>query len=135
MDIVVIMDGPETVIPETDTTYALILAAEEREHRTWHCQAGDIELNGGRVWARARRAMADEGATLPLRLDSPERLDLATVDAVLIRTDPPFDSPTSISPCFSTTWSTTRWWSTPPAVFGMRTKNSTSAGFPRSRPR
>ena len=92
MDIVVIMDGPETINPETDTTYALMLAAEEREHRTWHCQAGDIELNESRVWARARRARADEGAALPLRLDSPERLDLTTVDAVLVRTDPPFDS-------------------------------------------
>lgn len=65
MHIVVIMDGPETVNPETDTTYSLILAAEEREHRTWHCHAGDIELNEGRVWARAERDMASGPSSRP----------------------------------------------------------------------
>jgi glutathione synthase len=92
MDIVVVMDGPETVTPDTDTSFALMLAARERGHQTWHCGAGDIELAEGRVWARARAAVTDETADIALQLGPLQRLDLALVGAVLIRTDPPFDS-------------------------------------------
>lgn len=92
MDIVVVMDGPETVDPTTDTSFALVAAALERGHRVWHCEATDIEWFDGTVWARARPAAADEAASPPLLLGAETRLDLARVDVVLIRTDPPFDS-------------------------------------------
>ncbi len=91
MRIVVIMDGPETVDPATDTSFALMLAAQERGHRIWHCFAHHVEFVDGRVRARARAAAADESAEPPLRLGEPEDLDLSDVDAVLVRTDPPFD--------------------------------------------
>jgi glutathione synthase len=92
MDIVVIMDGPETVNPDSDTSFALMLAAQERDHAVWHCSSVDVELIDGRVQARARRATAAEKAMPPLQLGPPQRLDLTYVDAVLIRTDPPFNS-------------------------------------------
>lgn len=91
MDIVVIMDGPESVNPETDTSFGIILAAQERGHQTWHCDPAAIELAEGRVWARVRPAIADERAVPPLQLGPAQRLDLGGVDAVLVRTDPPFD--------------------------------------------
>jgi glutathione synthase len=92
MDIVMIMNGPDTVRPDTDTSFALMLAAQERGHRTWHCNTADVELLDRGVWARARRATANERSDPPIHLGSAERLDLAAVDAVLVRTDPPFDS-------------------------------------------
>lgn len=93
LNIVVVMDGPETVNAETDTSFGLMLAAEERGHVVWHCGAGDIEFVDGRVWARASAAHTDPSSgTTPLQLGDIKRLDLAQVDAVLIRTDPPFDS-------------------------------------------
>lgn len=91
MDIVVIMDGPETIDPTTDTSFGVMLAAQEREHVVWHCRASDLEWIDGLPRARARRAHADEHAAEPLRLDDIEDIDLTTVDVVLIRTDPPFD--------------------------------------------
>ncbi len=91
MDIVVVMDPAEGVDPETDTSFALLLAARERGHHTWLCDATDVELADERVWARARRAHAAEGSDPPIQLEHQERLDLAHVDVVLIRTDPPFD--------------------------------------------
>ena len=92
MDIVVVMDGPDTVDPQTDTSFALISAARERDHSVWHCGAGDVELLDGRVTARARPATPDATADPALVLGDEERVDLTGVDAVLIRTDPPFDS-------------------------------------------
>ncbi|MDX2380961.1 MAG: glutathione synthase [Acidimicrobiia bacterium] len=91
MDIVVVMDGPETVDPDTDTSFALITAAQERDHRVWHCLPSDLSIVEGRVGARATPAIADETSTPPLLPMPGEDVDLAAVDAVLIRTDPPFD--------------------------------------------
>lgn len=91
MNIAVIMDGPETVNPATDTSFGLILAAQEREHVVWHCTSAAIEWIDGRPQARARLAHADEHAAKALRLGDTEDVDLTGVDVVLIRTDPPFD--------------------------------------------
>ena len=91
MRIVVIMDGPDTVNPETDTSFALMLAAQERGHRIRHCDASQVELVDGRVWAWVRPASIDEHSDTPLLLGPFERLDLTEVDAVLVRADPPFD--------------------------------------------
>lgn len=91
MDLVVVMDGPETVVAATDTSFGLMLAARERGHRIWHCLASDVELVGGTVRARARRALVDEFGAMPLVLGEVDELDLSTVNAVLVRTDPPFD--------------------------------------------
>lgn len=91
MKIVVIMDRPETVDPETDTSFGLMLAAQEREHLVWHCTATAVEWIDGRPRAQARRAHADDQAAEALRLGDTEDIDLSGVDVVLIRTDPPFD--------------------------------------------
>ena len=92
MDVVVLMDGPQTVVPETDTSFALIVAAEERGHRVWHCEAAHVGMAGGTVTARACPARAEPTAAPPLALGETELVDLADVDVVLIRTDPPFDA-------------------------------------------
>ncbi|MDG1266870.1 MAG: hypothetical protein P8O03_11160, partial [Ilumatobacter sp.] len=65
MNIVVVMDGPETVDPTSDTSFGLMLAAQERGHAMWHCTASDLEWVDGHPRARARRAFADEHATEP----------------------------------------------------------------------
>ena len=92
MNIVVVMDGPETVDPTTDTSFGLMLAAQQRDHVVRHCTASDLEWIDGRPRARARRVHADEDAAVPLRLGDVEDVDLTAVDVVLIRTDPPFDA-------------------------------------------
>jgi len=92
MDLVIVMNGPDTVDPATDTSFALIVAAGERGHRTWHCDASDVEWFDGSVTARVRSAEPDPDATPCLRLGEERRLDLSAVDAVLVRTDPPFDA-------------------------------------------
>jgi len=87
----VIMDGPDTVVGDTDTSFGLMLAAEERDHRLWHCQPSAVSLIDGLVRATASPALLDEGSETPLHLGEPVDLDLTAVDAVLVRVDPPFD--------------------------------------------
>src|SRR5690606_40405192 len=91
MRIVVVMDPPSTVKVDEDTSFALMIEAEQRGHRVDHCLIHDLYLDAGRVWARVRRAHCELDPARPITLGEAEDVDLATVDAVLMRKDPPFD--------------------------------------------
>jgi glutathione synthase len=93
MHIVVIMDPPETVQVDADTSFAIMEAAQARGHRVDHCGIADLFVMGGRVGARVRRArMRRDHSAPPITLAGPEDVLLENVDAVLMRKDPPFDS-------------------------------------------
>jgi glutathione synthase len=91
MHLVVIMDPVSTVKAEADTTFALMEEAARRGHRVDHCLNTDVYLDTRRVYARVARATMQRTAAVPIALGSPEDVCLHDVDAVLIRTDPPFD--------------------------------------------
>jgi len=90
--IVVIMDPPETVLEDQDTSFALMLEAQARGHRVDHCQQRALYLEHGRLHARVRRAQMERGRSRPIMLGELEDVCLHDADAVLVRTDPPFDS-------------------------------------------
>jgi glutathione synthase len=93
MRIVVVMDPPETVLVDADTSFALMEEAQSRGHRVDHCLATDLFLSGGRAGARVRRAtMRREAGVAPISLHGPEDVLFSEVDVVLVRKDPPFDS-------------------------------------------
>jgi glutathione synthase len=93
MRIVVVMDPPEAVHVEGDTSFALMAEAARRGHLVEHCLAKDLVLDQGRVFARVRRASMREEARPPIALGLAEEVSLHDVDLVLVRTDPPFDTP------------------------------------------
>jgi glutathione synthase len=92
MQFVVVMDPVNTVRWQGDTSFALMLAAQTRGHRVFHCLAGDISLENGHVFALVRPATMRDETDAPIVLGDPVHMDLGSVDAVLIRPDPPFDS-------------------------------------------
>lgn len=93
MHIVVIMDPPETVQVDADTSFALMEEAQARGHRVDHTGIADLFFSGGRVGARVRRAtMSRAAGTPPITLGAAEDVWLDGVDAVLMRKDPPFDA-------------------------------------------
>lgn len=86
-----IMDPMERIRPQQDTTFAFMLAAQERGHRVLHVNPRDVAFSGSQVWL--------SGSVLSL-MDAPaehftvrERCALRAADcsAIFIRTDPPFD--------------------------------------------
>jgi glutathione synthase len=85
------MDPIEAVNIETDTTFLLMLEAQTRGHRLWVYRPEHLGLEDGRVLARGRplRIQAVEGDHH--RLGAFEVRDLAEMDVVLMRQDPPFD--------------------------------------------
>ena len=85
------MDAIEPIDINADSTFALAEEAQARGHRLFHYLVKDRSLKSGRVmaWGRSLVVRREEGnhATLgPL-----QELDLAEMDVVLMRQDPPFD--------------------------------------------
>ncbi len=91
MRFVFVMDTLDRVDPDKDTTFAFVDAAQARGHESWHARVNDLGLRGGNAFARVRKlSIHPDGARIRLAEESRE-LELADVDCVFIRKDPPFD--------------------------------------------
>lgn len=92
LSLLFVMDPIGSVDIDKDTTFALMLAAQERGHRVLYCELADLSLEEGRPVARVRpvtlRRVAGDHAALgdarTLSLDD-------AADAVFQRKDPPVD--------------------------------------------
>jgi glutathione synthase len=91
MRFVVIMDPVSTIHAEGDTSFAWMEEAEKRGHHVDHCVNTDLYLDSGRLYARVRHASMNRHAPIPVALGASEDVSLHDVDAVFVRTDPPFD--------------------------------------------
>ena len=85
------MDPIESIDIDGDSTFALALEAQARGHGLFHYLTGDLALRDGRVKARARPLQVRREAGNHFSFGAAETLDLAGVDVVLMRQDPPFD--------------------------------------------
>ena len=85
------MDPIESVNIETDSTFALALEADRRGHALFHYLPQNLAFAQGRLKARARALSVRRKAGDHYTLGAPETLDLAGLDVVLMRQDPPFD--------------------------------------------
>ena len=92
MRIAVVMDPIELVLVDKDTSFALMLAAQTRGHEVLYLSPKDLWIREGELRARVRPVKLDRAAP-PMHAVVGERSDVAVadLDAVLIRTDPPFD--------------------------------------------
>ena len=92
MRIAVIMDPIESVLVDRDTSFALMLAAQARGHEVFHVTPRDLWYDGHQLRALAhpvtlQRAAPPEHA----RLGAAQDIDVTSLDAALVRADPPFD--------------------------------------------
>jgi glutathione synthase len=93
MRIAFLMDPIERVNIEKDTSFALALEAQRRGHEVFTLGPHDLRAADGTVYARLTPThLARKTPPAHATLLAPVVCDLATLDAVFIRTDPPFDS-------------------------------------------
>jgi glutathione synthase len=85
------MDPLDRINPAADSTYMLVLEAVKRKHALFHYVPQDLSLTQGRVTARARSFTARRDPSKPFETGKEEVIDLAALDVVLMRQDPPFD--------------------------------------------
>ena len=85
------MDPIDAIDINGDSTFALALEAQARGHGLYHYLPQDLSLREGRVIAKARPLQVRREHGNHFTLGDAETLDLAGVDVVLMRQDPPFD--------------------------------------------
>jgi glutathione synthase len=85
------MDPVEAINIETDTTFLLMLEAQSRGHSLWVYTPDRIALEEGRVSARGRPLKLKPVKGDHHELAAFETRELAEMDVVLMRQDPPFD--------------------------------------------
>jgi glutathione synthase len=86
-----VMDPAETMTSDKDTTFAFLRGARALGHDSWHCLPQQVSLRGADGFATARSIVVSDAAP-HVALGPPERLELAALDAIFIRKDPPFDA-------------------------------------------
>ncbi len=91
LSVAIQMDPIEKIDIEGDSTFVLALEAQKRGHELFHYLPQDLSFSGGRVTARARTLQVRREAGNHFTLGEDQKIDLAGVDIVLMRQDPPFD--------------------------------------------
>ena len=85
------MDPIETININADSTFALALEGQKRGHALFHYLPSALALKNGRVMARVRPLQVRRELGNHATLGDEVLVDLATMDVVLMRQDPPFD--------------------------------------------
>jgi glutathione synthase len=87
----VIMDPIESIKPYKDTTLLLMLAAQKRGWNLLYLQLKDLWLRDGVAMGRATPVKVFDSSTRWFAPGKAREIRLGSVDAVLMRKDPPFD--------------------------------------------
>ena len=85
------MDHVSSIDIDGDSTFVLGLEAEKRGYEVWHYTPPDLAFRDRRVMARMQPMKLRREKGNHYTLGTAENVDLATMDIVLLRQDPPFD--------------------------------------------
>ena len=85
------MDHVSTIDIDADSTFMLALEAQARGHRLYHYLPQDLSLRDGTLQARVQPLEVRREKGNHYTLGTFETRDLAQVDIILMRQDPPFD--------------------------------------------
>ena len=91
LKVAVQMDPLESINIEGDTTFLMMLSAQARGHSLWVYTPDKLALENGRVTASGRSVRVQDVKGDHATFGDWERRDLAEMDVVLLRQDPPFD--------------------------------------------
>lgn len=90
MRFVYVMDPVDRVLPDKDTTFAFLRAAQGRDHEALHCEPRDLFMRNGDLYARTRPLTVSDSPP-HFSFGAPTEIRVADAQAVFIRKDPPFD--------------------------------------------
>jgi glutathione synthase len=85
------MDHVSTIDIDGDSTFVLGLEAERRGYEVWHYTPPELIFRDRKVMARAQPMKLRREKGNHFTLGAVQMIDLATLDVVLLRQDPPFD--------------------------------------------
>lgn len=92
MNFAFLIDPPESLHIEKDTSFALMLEAQRRGHGVFVLERGDMSLEAGKLMLRTRTAKVADDSQRPFELSAATVKAADEVDVLFVRTDPPFDT-------------------------------------------
>jgi len=91
LQLLFIIDPPDSLKAYKDTSVAMMRAAQKRGHAVWVCEQASLQWSGSAVAAAAQRISLADNDEDWYRAHETETRPLAKFDATLMRKDPPFD--------------------------------------------
>ena len=91
LKIAVQMDPIQRINIKGDSTFALLLEAQQRGHKLSYYTPDRLALVNGRLFATVESLAVRDKAGDHFTLDEPRRVELNQFDVILLRQDPPFD--------------------------------------------
>lgn len=91
LSVAIQMDHIASISIAGDTTFALALEAQKRGHKLWHYTPDRLSQRGDRAFAKLEELQVRDEVGNHFTLETPVNTDLAEMDVVLLRQDPPFD--------------------------------------------
>ncbi|MFG6668094.1 glutathione synthase [Halomonas sp. HNIBRBA4712] len=88
----VVMDPIGDIAYKKDTTLAMLWAAQERGYTLYYMEQSDLFLQAGKAYARMRPLSVHRDPSHWFDLGDTESRPLASLDAILMRKDPPVDA-------------------------------------------
>ena len=88
----IVMDPIEQINYKKDSSLAMLWAAAARGWDLWYLTPSDLFVTEGRAYGRMRPLQVFKNPDNFFDYGAPETLELATLDVILMRRDPPFDN-------------------------------------------
>ena len=92
MKLAMIMDPIESVKTYKDTSFRLLLEAQERNYELFYLTMNDLSIVASEPMAYARSLQVVDQATDFYTLGEPTEMSLGSFDVIMMRKDPPFDT-------------------------------------------
>jgi glutathione synthase len=87
----VVMDPIDSIKIQKDSTFAMLIAAQERGWQIHYMEQKDLSLQQGQCWGTTRSLKVWDDQSKWFELGERQALPLHHLDVVLMRKDPPFD--------------------------------------------
>lgn len=87
----IVMDAIESIKISKDSSFAMLLAAQKRGWWLYYMQQADIYMQGSTPMATAQRIEVNDDPENWYSAQATETIELASLNTILMRKDPPFD--------------------------------------------
>ena len=87
----VLMDPIANIAIHKDTTFAILLALQARQHEVYYLEPADIFLRNGKILGSMRRLQVADNPSQWFNLSESEIKPLSVLNVLLMRKDPPFN--------------------------------------------
>lgn len=91
LKVAVVMDPIESIKIAKDSTFAMLLEAQRRNHALYYVTPGSLSMRGGEAFARMAALHVFNDANRWFELSEWQDAPLSRMDVVLMRKDPPVD--------------------------------------------